>query len=80
MDFKDLSWKSEAWSWKFVRPSVRPCVRTYVYPPLTNLYFRLALKPFSVWKVTMGAVHVYTVHVYTCTMVLELAQWQRHSP
>ena len=30
--------------------------RTYVYPPLTNFYFRLTLKPFiSVWKGTMGA-------------------------
>ena len=24
--FQDLSWKSEAYSWKFVRPYVRTCV------------------------------------------------------
>ena len=34
---------------------VRPRERLYVYPPLANLYFRLSLKLFSVWKVTMGA-------------------------
>ena len=28
--FQDLSWKSEAYSWKFVRACVRACVRAYV--------------------------------------------------
>jgi hypothetical protein len=32
---------------------IRASVRAYVYPPLTNFYFRLALKPFSAWKVTI---------------------------
>ena len=34
--FQDLSWKSEAWSWKFVRTYVRTCF----YPPLASFYFR----------------------------------------
>jgi hypothetical protein len=55
--FQDLSWKSVPSSlWLEIRACVRACVRTNVYPPLTNFYFRLGLKPVSVWKVTMGAI------------------------
>ncbi len=47
--------------WLEIRASVRP----YVYPPLTNFYFRLALKPFSVWKVTMGAIAELQVDAFS---------------
>ncbi len=35
MDFR----KSEAWSWKFVRASVRPCVRPSVRPSVRLSHF-----------------------------------------
>ncbi len=67
-------------TWKFVRTtcerasSVRidniqycniACVRLYVYPPLANFYFSLALKPFSVGKVTMGAIAELQVDAFS---------------
>ena len=51
--------------WLEIRACVRPYVRPYVYPPLTNFYFRLALKPFSAWKVTMGAIAELQVDAFS---------------
>ncbi len=36
-----------------------------LHPPLTNFYFRLTLKPFSVWKVTMGAIAELQVDAFS---------------